>query len=477
MILKKHLPLNSKYFTVLGLAMLPAIVLAQPKVVDKVDKTEGTMQVAPTASVTRYQPKHINAPKLRGAASFNYSLDDTGAAKVRDARKYGDWRFQAFKLGLEGDVQGLGYHVDYAWFRGRLANFITKNDTNTYNHFLETYASHKFHNGVVGQVGNTLVPFGNAEKLTYWQNIPFYAGFGENYQTGLKMIYKDNPWKVEMQLGKASLVAANNANSYTPKLTTGIYYAMDDQYDVGGNNVSSKMHHKNNEDSINLTAKVTRTHRFNEHCNIEVALSGKVGNTYNTISTTRGTMWAGALHVNGHLNNWILQMQYLPYRYSPDFGGGVDTGVAAETVKNTMQLGKDGVLYTIPTKANIISFGLGYKIPLSWDHIKSVTVYDDYSILSGKTTKKNTKLNIMGFKFKAGPLWVMAEAIVGKNMVGIGQNAAGTTNKYSFINNIGGDGYNVNNFNGAGDVSGISAYNDNVDHWKTKFNIHMAIKF
>ena len=54
-------------------------------------------------------------------------------------------------------------------------------------------------------------------------SIPFYAGLGENYQTGLKMIYSESPWNVQVQLGKNSLVNPNNASSYTPKLTTGYY--------------------------------------------------------------------------------------------------------------------------------------------------------------------------------------------------------------------------------------------------------------
>ena len=458
MILKKHLPLKAKYFAILGLMTLPTISLAHVQ----------------AEHVKQHHKASVSHPKIHGVGSFNYSFDDTGITKVRDARKYGDWRFHTFQLELSGDIKGLDYKVDYAWFRGRLINMVSTNDPATYNHFLETYVAHKFNNDVTGQIGNTKVPFGNMDTFSFWHNIPFYAGLGENYQAGLKMIYSECPWNVQIQLGKNSLVNANNAASYTPKLSTGFYNVGDPSANINtSTNSTSPWYAQNNEDSLQLVARVVRTHHFNDHNKVEVGLSGRAGSIYNRLSTVRGKQWAGAFHINGYFDRWIVQFQYTPYRYSPEYRNMVDSGMGSTIVKNTVQLGKDGVLYTIPDKANVFSAGLGYNIPVSWNKIEEVTVYDDYSMLSGKNTKKHTKLNILGFKFNAGPLFVTAEAITGKNMVGVGQDTLpnGVPNVY----NIGGSGYNSYGITGNNFTN--SVYNDNTDHWKTKFNINIAIKF
>ncbi len=454
MILKKHIPLKAKYLAILGLVTLPAISIAHPK-------AEPVKQ-----HVT------VSQPKVGGVASFNYYYDDTGGNHVSNARKYGDWRFYDFKLHLTGDISALNYHVEYAWFRGMLNNLVSTNDPSTYNQFLETHVGYKFSNGVVGQVGNTKVPFGNPETLGFWHNINFWAGFGDNYQTGLKMMYKDSPWDFEVQLGKNSLVNPNSAESYAPKLTTGIYVPESPENAViGGMNVASTYYAKNNEDSLQLAARVVHTHHFHENTKVAVGLSGRIGNTYNTLSTKRENQWAAALHANGYVDRWLIQLQYLPYRYSPKYPGA-DYGVGSNIVHNTMQLGKDGVLYTIPTKANIYAAGVGYKIPVSWGKIEEVTVFEEYSTLSGKDTKKNTKMNTIGFKINVGPLFLIAEAITAKNMVGIGQGLL--PNGALNIFNIGGDG-NASYVNNAGALA--TTYDDSTNHWKTKFNINIAAKF
>ena len=461
MILRKHLPLKAKYFAILGLISLPTISLAH------VQAEHAKQHHKPVVSHTH--------PKVGGVGSFNYSFDDTGYNKVSNSKKYGDWRFHTFQLELTGDVKGLDYKVDYAWFRSRLLNMISVNDPSTYNHFLETYVSHKFSNDVVGQIGNTKVPFGNMDTFSFWHNIPFYAGLGENYQTGLKMIYSESPWNVQVQLGKNSLVNPNNASSYTPKLTTGYYNASSSLVsNSSATNSASTNYAQNNEDSLQLVARVTHVHHFNDHDKVEVGLSGRTGQIYNKISNARGKQFAGAVHVNGYFDRWIVQLQYTPYRYSPEYRGGTDSAVTgADIINDTIQLGKDGVLYAIPDKANIFAAGLGYKVPVSWGKVDEVTIYDDYSMLSGKNTKKNTRLNIVGFKFNAGPLFITAEAISGKNMVGIGQDTL--PNLVPNVYNIGGNGRSV--YSTVAGVLTETAVNDNVDHWKTKFNINIAIKF
>jgi len=458
MILKKHLPLKAKYFAILGLITLPTISLANVQ-----------------AEHAKQHHKSMSHPKIHGLGALNYSFDDTGINKVHDARQYGDWRFNEFKIGLSGEVKELNYNIEYAWFKGMLVKMVSTNSSGTYGEFREAYVSHKFSNDVIGKVGNTRVPFGNEDSFSFWHNLPFYAGMGENYQTGLKMIYVDSPWNVQVQLAKNSLVSPNNAETYYPKLTTGYYNVSNPIINSNSSiNFPSGWYAQNNEDGVQLAARVVHTHHFNEHNKVEVGLSGRMGQIYNGISTARGSQWAGALHANAYLDRWIVQVQYLPYGFSPKYKGGVDTGTGAPVVLDTIQLGKDGVLYTIPKKANIFAAGLGYKIPVSWGKIEEVTVYDDYSILSGKTTKNNTKLNIVGFKFNAGPLFITAEAITGKNMVGIGQDSL--PNGVPAIYNIGGNGYvnygntTLSNFVG-------SNYDDNTSHWKTKFNINIAAKF
>lgn len=432
MILKKHLLLNSTnikqatYLAILGLATLPATSLA-----NKLNQT-----AAPTK---HYTDISVNAPKVGGKAAFNYTFDDTGANKVKHARKYGDWKFNKFLLNLTGEANELDYKVEHIWYNG--------NNTNYY-HFLETYAGYKFKNNVVGQVGNTTVPFGIADNLSWWKNVAFYAGFADNYQTGIKMMYHECPWGFQLQLGKNSLVSGNNAFTATPKLTTGNASSASST----GTSATSNLN-QNNEDSMQLAARIVRMHFVNDHTKVEVGLSARVGNTYNTVSMHRGNHFAGAIHANAHLDRWQVQLQFLPYSYSPNNG----TGVGSQD--NTMQLGKDGYLYTIPSKANIYTAGIAYKIPVHWGKIEDITVYDDYSTLSGKRTLRKTRMNIVGAKFVTGPLFVSADLITAKNMFGVGQ----------YLDSNG----NLNIFN----IGSNNPRLDGADHWRTKFNVNLGVQF
>lgn len=464
MILKKHLPLGAKYFAILGLVALPTVGVVHAhqhhsKAV-RVEKVDNQLPVH----------HHAGHPKLGGVASFNYSFDDTGINKTRDSRKYGDWAFQNFRLNAAGEVSSINYFVEYGWFRNRLINLISNNESNTYNHFTEAYASHKFHNGLVFKIGNTRVPFGNPHELTYWRNIAFYSGFAENYKPGFKFEYCHCPWNLQVQLGKNDIVSESSASAYFPKVTTGVYLPFASSATNGYNASSSSYYTQNNENNLQLAARLLYAHHFKDNYKVEFGLSGKMGSLYNNVSTSRkGSQWAGALHMNVHLENFFVQLQYLPYKYTPKYPDNVDSTSKVD-LKNTIQLGKDGALYTIPTQANIMTAGVGYNLPVSFGHIKGITVYDDYSILSGKKTQKKTKLNIIGFKFNAGPLYVTAEAITGKNMVGIGQDSL--PNGLPNIYNIGGSG-TTNYYNGALTTN----YSDGTDHWKTKFNLNLALKF
>lgn len=434
MILKKHLIINSKnmkqamYFAVLGLATLPATCLA-----NKLNQIEAPAKQQPMVH------NHVSVPKVGGKAGFNYTFDDTGVNKDRHARKYGDWKFNKFLLDLTGKVHGLDYKVEHIWYNG--------NNT-SYYHFLEAYVGHKFNNEVVGQVGNTLVPFGINDNLSWWKNIAFYSGFGDNYQTGFKMMYRNCPWNFELQLGKNSLVSANNAFAVTPKITTGTANSQS----VTGTTATTSLN-QNNEDSVQLAAKLTRMHHFNDHTKVEAGLSAMVGNTYNTQSSHRGTKAAGAVHLNGHWHRWQVQLQFLPYGYSLNSGDGV--GAADDT----LQLGKDGYVYTIPSKANIYTAGIAYKIPVNWGKVEEITVYDDYSLLSGKRTQRKTTMNIVGAKFVTGPLFVTADVISAKNMFGIGQD----------LDKNG----NLNIFNIGSNNTGL----DGSNHWKTKINVNFGAQF
>lgn len=424
MILKQHLLLNSinlkhtMYLAVLGLATLPAISLANK---------------------LNHSNISVNQPKIGGKAAFNYTFDDTGVNKAKHSKKYGDWKFNKFILHLTGEVNDLDYKIEHIWNNG---------NNSSYTHFLETYVGHKFKNNVVGQVGNTSVPFGILDNLSWWKNIAFYAGFGDNYQAGIKMLHHECPWDFQLQIGKNSLVSGNDAFSLTPKMTTG-----DADNTAATRTKFSQNLNKNNEDSLQLAARIARTHVINDCTKIEIGLSAKLANTYNTISRHRGSHSAAAAHTNLHLDRWQVQLQFIPYRYSPK------NGIGLGSEDNAMQLGKDGYLYTIPSKANIYTGGIAYKIPVHWGKIEDITVYNDYSTLSGKRTLKKTRMNIFGAKFVSGPLFVNADLITAQNMFGVGQDldAAG----------------NLNIFNLGSDNSGL----DGIHHWKTKFNINFGVQF
>ena len=429
MILKRYTTLNyisSKQVllsAIIGLAVLPGTSVANK---------------SRLSAMSSQDEQHISksfvssAPKLSGKAAFNYVFDDTGTYKIRSKRKYGEWRFSHFSLRLNGAANDIHYKVEYAWYQP--ARLDTGNTI--YHTPLEMYLGHTFDNGVVGQVGNTMVPFGISNNLSWWKNIPFYAGFGDNYKPGFKLIYHRSPWSFQLQLGKDHLLYDGNNQTIAPKLSG-------DRYNIVGNpNPSTDVAG----DNLQANARVTYLHHLNDNTKVELGLSGKVGNVYNDNTSRKSTLNAVAAHLNGCWNKLQAQLQFMPYNYSWK-------NSIANLQSNTLQLSKDNRTYTIPTKANIDSFGLAYKLPVNWGKIEEITVYEDYSVLSGKRTAKRSKLNIIGAKFMTGPLFLSADVVSGKNMFGIGEQRNGN------------------------DTNNIGANNNNNNDWKTKFNVNFGAKF
>jgi hypothetical protein len=433
MILKKHLHLNSKnmrqamYLAVLGVATLPFGSFA-----NNVNQKE--------LSGINYGGMSMSSPKLSGHAAFNYSYDDTGVYKNLSHKTYGDWRFNQFQLNLDGTISDMPYKVEYLWYGAN--NF--GQDLGTYHQLLETYIGcHMRNSTTTWQLGNTMVPFGLMDNLSWWKNMAFYTGLGDDYKVGIRFIHHSGPWDYQLQLAKGSWLSDNQTSSVTPKLTTGL-----------SDGTATTNINQNNRDSVQVTGRVTRVHEMSGHKRIEGGLSLRLGSTYNIETTRRGGQLAGAVHVKACMNDWKFQAQYIPYSYSPNHGNG------ASSDGKTMQFAKDGVRYTIPSKANVFSVGLAYTMHVSWGKIHEVTVYDDYSQLSGKRTETSSKMNVVGAKMETGPLFAALDVISAKNMFGVGHN---------------GTRHSVNTYN-------IGSNNDTATgtasaKWKMKVNLNFGAKF
>jgi hypothetical protein len=54
------------------------------------------------------------------------------------------------------------------------------------------------------QVGINQVPFGNPEFISnsFWFGVPYYLGFEDDYDTGIKTVYSNDGWGTEFAFYK-----------------------------------------------------------------------------------------------------------------------------------------------------------------------------------------------------------------------------------------------------------------------------------
>lgn len=343
---------------------------------------------------------------IGGALRYNYAyrdFSDTNEAKA------GDLEFDIFRVNVDGQYKDVIISAEYRWY--------------SYQDVIHHgYVGYNFNDSWQGQVGVTQVPFGILPYASHnwWFGIPYYVGFEDDYDMGVKTIWKDNGWNLQLGFFK------NGEWGNSSKLER---YS----YDI----VSSL---QSNEETNQLNARLAYLFDHGSLGSTELGLSSQWGQLYNSVTDDKGEMWAAALHLVGDYGPFNVMLEAVSYDYDPE--NPVDTSDA------TIEMGAFGVSSLVAAEGEIYLAGISYDVPVSWGPISKLTFYNDYSILVKNEDYPDSQINTTGVLITAGPLFVYVDYILGRNAQFLG-----------------------------GGSEPFGAAGDSDDDWNSRFNINVGYYF
>ncbi|MES1953652.1 hypothetical protein [Salinisphaera hydrothermalis] len=363
------------------------------------------------ATTTTAQPAQSSGPAKKltigGGVVAEYQKKDYGGNNAGA----GDLILDYFDLNVAGQYGKLTYAADYRWSE---VNF----KSGQYLH--NAWAAYDFGPNDTSQIkgGMFQVPFGNLPYgyQSFWANLGFYAGFTDNQAAGVGYKYENNGWRFDLDafknqgLGQQSTYGANPDQS---NIT-----------DDNGNLVSSGARLVNGGN-----ARLGRTIKLNGDNTLNLSIAGRGGQLeYTNVSgdTSYGSRWAGTLAAEADLGNWVLQGQFVDYKYNiPNDIAGGNT--------ETVPMQDYGYGYRMPAKGQLYTASVGRTFPVSnMGPISSFEIYNDYGYLHsgyGKYDNFGNRIgdvqqNNTGIAMFAGPVDIWAEWIEAKNggMAFVGPN-------------------------------------------------------
>jgi hypothetical protein len=249
------------------------------------------------------------------------------------------------------------------------------------------------------QFGINKVPFGNRDFISnsWWFGIPYYLGFEDDHDVGIKAVYEKNGWHTDIAFYKNPEYAASENKRYATDLYSG---TIDATYDDIDNGITY-----NNEETNQFNIRQTYTM---EHEGGSTTLGGsiEVGQIYNNATGNNGDRYGIALHLDTKYNDWELQAQAMQYEYD----------AADSESPNKIGVSVVSWQYEIASKGQAYTVNLSKTIPTSFGSVK---IYNDFNIMTPDvedSTYDNSYQNVLGAAISAGATYTMVDLVMGKNM-------------------------------------------------------------
>lgn len=314
---------------------------------------------------------------IGGSIRANYSL------KLFDEdskEKSGDFDFDVMTLTLNGKMEGIGIDLEYRF--------------NAWEHFVrKAYVYYDVDESWQLQVGINQVPFGNSPYISnsWWFGLPYYMGFEDDFDTGIKATYKTGSSSTDLAFYKSAEYGPTEAKRYAGDLYSGT--------------VNGSVYTEEETNQINLRQRYELSYGDLE---ANVGASLELGQTYYTqLSDTRDRM-ALAVHADLAYQDWGLQAQVIKYDYN-----GISTedrdyqSVAISLYGGTYEVADEGLIYSLNVKKSFQWSGLDF------------TAYNDFGYMSPENSGEDydsSTLNVTGVSIAKGPLFVYVDYISAKNM-------------------------------------------------------------
>ncbi|USD37378.1 hypothetical protein [Ferrimonas sp. SCSIO 43195] len=314
---------------------------------------------------------------IGGSVRVNYGMK---LYNDQSKDKGGDLNFDVLTLKFDGTHGDWGLSSEYRFASGK--NFI-KWGYGYYNIDPEWQL----------QFGINKVPFGNPGFISnsWWFGLPYYLGFEDDFDVGAKATFDNGKWHTDIAFYKNGEYNSKDTKAYAPDIFSGT---------VNGTEY-------NNEETNQINLRQTYTLSDGD---LKIVMGGSLeyGQIYNSKTEKNGDRNAFAVHMDAGYQGWKLQLQAMQYEFDAEDPDGMDN--------NKIGLGGAGWQYEVASKGQIYSFNLAKTIPTSWGSVK---IYNDFGLMTpdvDDSSYDNSYQNVTGAAFSAGPIYIMADFIMGKNM-------------------------------------------------------------
>ncbi len=328
---------------------------------------------------------NLESVNVGGAIRMNYVYEDWDD---ENKRKGGEFRFELFRLSVDGCISDLIISGEYRWYSYMEA-------------IHHGFIAYDFSEHVQIQTGVVQAPFGILPYAShsYWFGSPFYLGLEDDYDMGVKAIinyprfnvqaafFKNDEWGDPTRLGR---------------------YSFDVVEDLGQNN------HEVNQGNLRFVYSFLSS----GGSEAEVGASLQVGQLYNSVTEEMGGRYAAAVHANIHWDAWNVMLEAVRYEYDPANPAGVSD--------DYIVLGGYMDSFPAASRAWIYVANVAYSVPVSWGPVTKLTFYNDYSRVvkderdGGRDFFEDSELNVTGCLVKAGPVYAYVDFYMGRNMIWLG---------------------------------------------------------
>lgn len=353
--------------------------------------------------VAEQQEDGIN---IHGGLRVNYAYKDYSESS-KD--KSGDFTFDMVSLRFDGKHGNWGLKSDYRF-------------TADTNYIKFGYGYYDFSPEWQLQFGINKVPFGNLGYISnsYWFGLPYYLGFEDDHDMGVKAVYQKNGWQTDVAFYKGAEYGPSENKRYATDLYSGT--------------INGTEYHNEETNQINLRQTYKLEHQGGS---TTFGASVEAGQIYNAKTSKNGDRYAVAAHLDSTFYGWNLQLQAIQYEFN----------AADSEDDNKIGVSVVSWQYEVASRGQVYNANISKTVQTDWGYIK---FYNDFGLMTPDVdddSYDNSMQNVLGAAISAGPIYTHIDFIMGKNMT------------FSTANN---------------DHIGLPEMGDN---WDKRFNISLAYYF
>ncbi len=312
-----------------------------------------------------------------GAVRLNYAwrdYDDQNKDRV------GDFELELFRINVAGNVGDV--LLDAEWRR--------YNDFQAIHH---AWVGYDFSDELQMQLGITQVPFGIGPYMSrsFWFTGNYYAGFEDDYDTGVKFVHRPNDdWSFDYAFFKNPEYASDSrADRYSFDLVTG-----GDQQ---------------NTETNQLNFRAVRHLTLSDVSSMDLGLSLEAGQVYNRATEKDGNRWAVGAHMDYDTGPWNLRLQAMRYEYDVKNPEGVSD--------DFVQMGAFAFPFLKVAESDIYTYSLSRAIDVDWGPITGLRCYNEGTFFDPDVSNSDESIqSVTGCSVSAGGVFAYFDWIAGKNM-------------------------------------------------------------